>query len=318
MNSPENNDWQDDTADSQEIDFPKENVYLDEFINYMDIERGLSGNTTYNYRSDLEKFISFIEGKGKQDFGEVKRDDVMDFLMAEKDRGLQPRSLSRALVAIRMFFRFMTIEGYLRRDVTEVIESPRLWRILPEVLSISEVELLLRQPDISTTQGLRDRAVLELLYASGLRASELVGLRVEDVNLQSGFVQASGKGGKERIVPLGRKAAKAIGEYLEKSRPLLLNKKNSPHLFISRLGKLFTREWLWCLVKKYIMMAGIKKKVSPHTLRHSFATHILSQGADLRVIQELLGHSNIGTTQIYTHVDRDRLKEVHRKFHPRG
>ena len=318
MNSPENNDWKDDNADSQEIAFPKENVYLDEFINYMDIERGLSGNTTYNYRSDLEKFISFIEGQGKRDFGEVKRDDVMDFLMAEKDRGLQPRSLSRALVAIRMFFRFMTIEGYLRRDVTEVIESPRLWRILPQVLSISEVELLLRQPDISTTQGLRDRAVLELLYASGLRASELVGLRLEDVNLQSGFVQAWGKGGKERIVPLGRKAAKAIEEYLEKARPLLLKRKNSPHLFISRLGKLFTRGWLWCLVKKYIMMAGIKKKVSPHTLRHSFATHILSQGADLRVIQELLGHSNIGTTQIYTHVDRDRLKEVHRKFHPRG
>jgi len=318
MNSPENNDWQDDTADSQNIDFPKENVYLDEFINYMDIERGLSGNTTYNYRSDLEKFISFIEGKGKQDFGEVKRDDVMDFLMAEKDRGLQARSLSRALVAIRMFFRFMTIEGYLRRDVTEVIESPRLWRILPQVLSISEVELLLRQPDISTVQGLRDRAVLELLYASGLRASELVGLRMEDVNLQSGFVQARGKGGKERIVPMGRKAAKAIGEYLEKSRPLLLKKKSSPHLFISRLGKLFTRGWLWCLMKKYITEAGIKKNVSPHTLRHSFATHILSQGADLRVIQELLGHSNIGTTQIYTHVDRDRLKEVHRKFHPRG
>ena len=318
MNSLKNNDWQDDTANSQNIHFPKENVYLDEFINYMNIERGLSGNTTYSYRSDIEKFISFLGGKGKQGFEEVKRDDVMDFLMAEKDRGLQPRSLARALVAIRMFFRFMTIEGYLRRDVTEVIESPRLWKLLPQVLSISEVELLLKQPDISTTQGLRDRAVLELLYASGLRASELVGLRVEDVNLQSGFVQAWGKGGRERIVPLGRKAAKAIGEYLEKSRPLLLKKKNSPHLFISRLGKHFTRGWLWCLMKKYITQAGIKKKVSPHTLRHSFATHILSRGADLRVIQELLGHSNIGTTQIYTHVDRERLKEVHRKFHPRG
>jgi integrase/recombinase XerD len=318
MNSLKNNDWQDDTANSQNIHFPKENVYLDEFINYMNIERGLSGNTTRSYRSDLKKFISFLGEKGKHGFEKVKRDDVMDFLMAEKDRGLQPSSLSRALVSIRMFFRFMTIEGYLRRDVTEVIESPRLWKRLPQVLSISEVELLLRQPDISTTQGLRDRALLEVLYASGLRASELVGLRVEDVNLQSGFVQAWGKGGKERIVPLGRKAAKAIEEYLKKSRPLLLKKKSSPHLFISRLGKLFTRGWLWCLMKKYITQAGIKKKVSPHTLRHSFATHILSRGADLRVIQELLGHSNIGTTQIYTHVDRERLKEVHRKFHPRG
>jgi len=318
MNSSENNDWQDDNAEFQDIPLPRENVYLDEFINYMNIERGLSGNTTYNYRSDLEKFIAFLEKMGKQDFKDVQREDVMDFLMAEKDRGLQPRSLSRALVAIRMFFRFMAIEGYLRRDVTEVIESPRLWKLLPQVLSISEVELLLRQPDVSTPRGLRDRAVLELLYASGLRASELVSLRVEDVNLQSGFVQAWGKGGRERIVPVGRKAAEAIGEYLEKSRPLLLKNKISSHLFISRLGKAFTRGWLWCLVKQYISRAGIKKKVSPHTLRHSFATHILSQGADLRVIQELLGHSNIGTTQIYTHVDRERLKDVHRKFHPRG
>lgn len=300
------------------MNFLKENIYLNEFMNYMSIERGLSKNTTGNYRLDIEKFIGFLKEKGKQGLEDVDRDDVMDFLMAEKDRGLQPRSLSRALVSIRMFFRFMTVEGYLRHDVTEVIESPRLWRILPQVLSISEVELLLRQPDISTSWGLRDRAVLELLYASGLRASELVKLREEDINLRSGFVQAWGKGGRERIVPLGRAAAKAISEYINKGRPLLLKGKSSPYLFISRLGKPFTRGWLWCLVKRYIAEAGIKKRVSPHTLRHSFATHILSQGADLRVIQELLGHSNISTTQIYTHVDRNRLKEVHRKFHPRG
>ena len=309
---------QNNSGNIQNIHFPQENVYLDEFINYLDIERGLSANTTYNYRSDLAKFIRFLNREGKGGFEEVERDDVINFLMEEKDRGLTPRSLSRALVSIRMFFRFLTLEGYLRRDVTEVVESPRLWEILPQVLSIAEVELLLQQPDISTTLGLRDRAVLELLYASGLRASELVLLRMEDVNLQSGFVRAWGKGARERIVPLGRKAAEALREYLDRARPLLLKRNGSPHLFLSRLGKHFTREWLWCLVKKYLLQAGIKKEASPHTLRHSFATHLLSQGADLRVVQELLGHADISTTQIYTHVDRDRLKEVHRRFHPRG
>ncbi|MEA1928880.1 MAG: site-specific tyrosine recombinase, partial [Candidatus Auribacterota bacterium] len=281
-----------DSTRIQNIHFPRENVYLDEFINFLNIERGLSKNTTESYHADLNKFTEFLGYKGRSAFKDVTRDDVMDFLMAEKDRGLTPRSLSRNLVSIRMFFRFMTVEGYLRRDVTEIIESPRLWKILPHVLSISEVEKLLRQPDISTPLGLRNRAILELLYASGLRASELVGLRLDDINLQSGFVRVWGKGGKERIVPLGRKAARAISEYLEKGRPLLLNIKTSPHLFISRLGKGFTRNWLWSIMKRYILQAGIKKKVSPHTLRHSFATHILSKGADLRVVQELLGHSN--------------------------
>ncbi|MFH1037999.1 MAG: site-specific tyrosine recombinase XerD [PVC group bacterium] len=305
-------------ASSLDRFFPSGKIYLDEFIRYLDVERGLSPNTTCSYRTDLEKFITFLSRKGPGGLAAVERDDVMDFLLAEKDRGLTPRSLSRTLVSIRMLFRFLTLEGYLRRDVTEVVESPRLWKILPQVLSIAEVESLLGQPDLSTPLGLRDRAVLELLYASGLRASELIGLRVDDVNLQSGFVRAWGKGARERIVPLGRKAARALSDYLEWSRPLLLKKSASPDLFLSRQGKHFTRQWLWCLVKTYLRRAGIKKKAGPHTLRHSFATHLLSQGADLRVVQELLGHSNISTTQIYTHVDRERLKEVHRRFHPRG
>ncbi len=309
---------QNDGGHVQNIHFPQENVYLDEFIAYLDIERGLSPNTTGSYRTDLEKFSRFLNRKGRRGFEEVARDDVIDFLMAEKDRGLTPRSLSRALVSIRMLFRFLTLEGYLRRDVTEVVESPRLWKILPQVLSIAEVDSLLRQPDISTPLGIRDRAILELLYASGLRASELIGLRVEDINLQSGFVRAWGKGSRERIVPLGSKAARALDEYLRNVRPLLLKGAGSPYLFLSRRGKPFTRQWLWCLLKKYMLGAGIKKQASPHTLRHSFATHLLSQGADLRVVQEMLGHSNISTTQIYTHVDREHLKEVHRRFHPRG
>lgn len=299
-------------------DFPSGRLYLDEFINYLTIERGLSPNSTSSYRSDLEKFIAFLGRRGKGGFGEVSREEVTDFLMEEKERGLSPRSLARALVAVRMFFRFLALEGYIRRDVTEVVESPRLWKLLPRVLTIAEVEALLRQPDPSTVLGRRDRAVLELLYASGLRASELTRLKVDDINLQSGFVRAYGKGSRERIVPLGRSAARALSDYLEWSRPLLLKGFASADLFLSRRGKQFTRQWLWRLIGKYLAQAGIRKKAGPHILRHSFATHLLGRGADLRAVQEMLGHSQISTTQVYTHVDRERLKEVHRRFHPRG
>lgn len=302
----------------EETTFPAGRLYLDEFINYLTVERGLSPNTTAGYRSDLEKFMAFLAGRGKSGFQEVRRGEVMDFLMAEKERGLTPRSLARALVSIRMLFRFLSLEGYVRRDVTEVVESPRLWKLLPEVLSVAEVEALLRGPDISTVLGRRDRAVLELLYASGLRASELIRLRVDDVNLQSGFVRAWGKGGRERIVPLGRSAARTLADYLERSRPLLLKGRAAADLFLSRRGKPFTRQWLWRLTGKYLRLAGIDKKAGPHILRHSFATHLLGRGAGLRVVQEMLGHSQISTTQVYTHVDRERLKEVHRRFHPRG
>jgi integrase/recombinase XerD len=298
--------------------FPGGKLYLDEFINYLTIERGLSPNTTSSYRSDLEKFIAFLSRRGKGGFEEIRREEVTDFLMEEKERGLSPRSLARGLVAVRMLFRFLALEGYVRRDVTEVVESPRLWKRLPRVLSIAEVELLLRQPDTSTVLWRRDRAALELLYASGLRASELTRLKVDDINLQSGFVRAWGKGARERIVPLGRSAARALSDYLEWSRPLLLKGFSSPDLFLSRRGKRFTRQWLWQLIGKYLTQAGIKKQAGPHILRHSFATHLLGRGADLRVVQEMLGHSQISTTQVYTHVDRERLKEVHRRFHPRG
>jgi len=300
------------------VSIPGFSLYLEEFINYLTLERGLSPNTTSSYRSDLEKFIAFLLPKGRGGFEKVRREEVTDFLMAEKERGLTPRSLARELVAIRMFFRFLALEGYVRKDVTEVVESPRLWKLLPRVLSIGEVDSLLRQPDTSTVLGRRDRAALELLYASGLRASELIRLKVDDVNLQSGFVRAWGKGSRERIVPLGRSAARALSDYLEWSRPLLLRGFASPGLFLSRRGKPFTRQWLWRLIGKYLAQAGIKKKAGPHILRHSFATHLLGRGADLRVVQEMLGHSQISTTQVYTHVDRERLKEVHRRFHPRG
>ncbi len=307
-----------DSGVEENINFPLGNLYLEEFINYLNVERGLSPNTLQSYRLDLEKFLRFLTRLKKKSFREVKRDEVIDFIMEEKDRGLVPHSLSRNLVSIRMFFRFLTNEGYLRRDVTEVIESPRLWQVLPNVLSIEEVETLLRQPDTSTVRGLRDRAVLELLYASGLRATELVGLKLASLNLESGFVRCWGKGSRERIVPLGGKAAESLRDYLERGRPRLLKGADPDFVFLSRRGNALSRQWLWTMIRKYVLMAGTGKQVSPHTLRHSFATHLLSKGADLRVVQEMLGHANISTTQIYTHVDRDRLKDVHRRFHPRA
>lgn len=293
-------------------------LYIQEFLDYLNVERGLSPLTRQSYHSDLHKFLQFLQERGRNGFEEVSRNEVMDFLMEEKERGLSPRSLSRNLVSIRMLFRFLTAEGYLKEDVTEVLESPRLWQVLPRVLSVEEVDLLLRQPDSRHRLGVRDRAILELLYASGLRAAELVSLRMIDLDLDSGFVRCWGKGSRERIVPLGKKANRALRNYLSHSRPLLVKRSDPGILFLSRRGKAMTREWLWQLVRKYVLAAGIGKRVSPHTLRHSFATHLLIRGADLRVVQELLGHSDIKTTQVYTHIDRERLQDIHRRFHPRG
>jgi len=298
--------------------FPKENLFVEEFLNYLNIERGLSLNTRKSYRSDLGRFVGYLRKIGKAGLERVRRDEIIDYLMEEKKRGLSPRSLSRHLVSIRMFFRFLTAEGYLRQDVTEVIESPRLWKVLPEVLSDSEVVRLLEQPDPATPLGRRDKAILELFYASGLRVSELVKLKVDDLNLSAGFIRCWGKGSRERIVPLGSKARQAISEYLDRDRADFVKKVDPEILFLSVRGRALSRQWLWKLIKKYIARAGIQKSVGPHTLRHSFATHLLGRGADLRVVQELLGHANIVTTQIYTHVDGDRLKQVHRRFHPRG
>ncbi len=294
------------------------NLYIQEFLDYLNVERGLSPLTRKSYHSDLHKFIQFLHERGRKGFEEVSRNEVMDYLMEEKERGLSPRSLSRNLVSIRMLFRFLAVEGYLKEDVTEVLESPRLWQVLPRVLSVEEVDLLLRQPDRKTRLGIRDRAILELLYASGLRAAELVGLKTIDLNLESSFVRCWGKGSRERIVPFGEKAHLALRSYLSRSRPLLQKGADPGALFLSRRGAAMSRVWLWKLIRKYVLAAGIGKRVSPHTLRHSFATHLLSRGADLRVVQELLGHTDIKTTQIYTHIDRERLQEIHRRFHPRG
>ncbi|MDP2943323.1 MAG: site-specific tyrosine recombinase XerD, partial [Candidatus Omnitrophota bacterium] len=247
----------------------------------------------------------------------IKRQDIQNFLMTLKDSKLNTSSIARNLVAIKVFHRYLTTQRYVKEDVTSVLETPKLWKTLPDVLDLSEVEAILEKPNTLKKQGLRDRAALELMYATGMRVSELVNLKVNDVHLDVGFARCIGKGQKERIIPVGRKAIEALQKYLTKARPKFLKKGESNALFLTRLGKQMSRQSFWMVIKRYVREARIKKRVTPHTFRHSFATHLLQRGADLRVVQELLGHTSISTTQIYTHIDKERLKQIHRKFHPR-
>ena len=287
-----------------------------DFFNYLAVEKGLSANTLEAYRQDLAAYRSFIEEKLEGKWERVRREHVLDFLMKEKNRGLEASSIARRLVAVKIFHRFLVKEGHLQEDITNVLESPRLWKRLPHFLTGEEMQALLKAPDRTKALGLRDAALLECLYATGMRVSETVYLTTEDANLESGFVRCRGKGGKERIVPIGRKAAAVVKEYLVKIRPKQKPKTN--HLFIGRRGCGMTRQFVWQMIRKYGSRSGIEKTLTPHTFRHSFATHLLERGADLRIVQELLGHADISTTQIYTHVSRDHLKRVHARFHPRG
>jgi len=293
-------------------------ILIEEFLDYIIVERGLTNNTRDSYRMDLEKFRLFLKSRNKLEADAIAREDIMDFLMEEKDKGSTPSTISRALVSIRMFFRYLSYTGYIRKDITEGLESPKLWKLLPEVLSIDEVDRLLSLPDIRTPEGIRDRAILEFMYATGLRISEVVNLSVSDVNLNKGYLRCLGKGNKERIVPIGKKAIKYLEKYIREVRPKYVKDLLATNLFLTRLGRPFTRQGLWKLIKGYSRRVRTGKNITPHTLRHSFATHMLSRGADLRVIQELLGHADITTTQIYTKVDRNRLKAVHKRFHPRA
>ncbi|MDP2929870.1 MAG: site-specific tyrosine recombinase XerD [Candidatus Omnitrophota bacterium] len=290
---------------------------LDEFLNYLSVERGLSKNTIISYRSDLVSFISHMEGKDTADIDKIKRDDITQYMLCQKDKGLSGNSISRALVAIKMFYKFLAQERFIKDDVAGILESPKLIRPLPNVLSAMEVEKLLHSPDVRNWMGIRDKAALELMYATGMRVSEMVELETTTLNLDVGFIKCKGKGDKERMVPIGSHAASAVSRYMQKVRPSLLKNKDDRHLFITRLGKKVSRQSFWKMIKKYAKKARIKKDIMPHTLRHSFATHLLERGADLRVVQEMLGHSDIATTQIYTHINKERLKSIHRQFHPR-
>ncbi|MFA5146352.1 MAG: site-specific tyrosine recombinase XerD [Candidatus Omnitrophota bacterium] len=290
---------------------------IDEFLNYLTVERGLSRNTIASYRTDLISFLGHLEKKGHPDAEKVKRSDITGYLLYLKDKGLSSNSISRALVAIKVFYKFMVQERFVKEDVAGVLESPKLIRPLPNVLGALEVEKLLGAPDTRDWMGLRDKAALELMYATGMRVSEMVELTMDGLNLDVGFIKCKGKGGKERIVPIGREAKNSVLRYIEKVRPRLLKKKTDSHLFLTRLGRKVSRQSFWKMIKRCAKAARVKKDITPHTLRHSFATHLLERGADLRVVQEMLGHADISTTQIYTHINKERLKSIHRQFHPR-
>jgi integrase/recombinase XerD len=290
---------------------------IDQFLDYLSLERGLSKNTLTSYGRDLNKFVSFLKKKRISSFGDVKKSDIQDFLLFQKDRGLSSNSIARGLAAMKVFFRFLAREGFLKTDIASVIETPKLWKHLPEALSFSEVDKLLNAPNLRDWIGIRDKACLELMYATGLRASELINLNIKDVNLELGIIKCVGKGSKERIVPLGKVAKAALKRYIDKVRGKLIKSGAEGGLFLTRLGRKMSRQMLWKIIKGYARKSRIDKDIKPHTLRHSFATHLLEGGADLRVVQEMLGHSNISTTQIYTHINKERLKSIHKKFHPR-
>jgi integrase/recombinase XerD len=291
--------------------------FVELFLNYLSVERGLSRNTIVSYNEDLKCYIGFLKTRSVDTLSKTTKNEIVDFMLYQKDKGLSANSIARRLAAIKVFYRFLVRERILKNDPTSLIDSPKLWKKIPETLSLNEVDALLGQPDIRDKQGIRDKAILETFYATGMRVSEVVNLKMDNVNLDIGFLRCIGKGNKERVIPLGKKAINSIKRYLGVSRPKLLRKKECEFLFLSRLGKRISRQSLWKIIKRYARAARIKKPIRPHILRHSFATHLLERGADLRSVQEMLGHSNISTTQVYTHINKERLKSIHKMFHPR-
>ncbi len=291
---------------------------LDQFLHYLIVEKGLSKNTIEAYGPGLSRFFNYIRRKGIEEVSMVGKFDVRAYLLDLKKQGLSTRSIVRNLVAIRTFFRFLIQEGILEASPVQEMDFPKLAKTLPEILGLKEVEQLLDQPDLKSPLGIRNRAMLEVLYATGMRVSELVQLDMNQVNLEGGFVLVYGKGSKERVVPLGKEAMKWITLYMETSRGSLTRGRESRFLFVNRSGKGMSRQCFWQHLKALGQKAGIRKRITPHLLRHSFASHLLERGADLRSVQMMLGHEDISTTQIYTHVARERLKKIHEKYHPRG
>ncbi|HEX9901974.1 MAG TPA: site-specific tyrosine recombinase XerD [Acidobacteriota bacterium] len=289
---------------------------LHSFLEFLTVEKGLAPNTALSYRRDLDKYLLFLSQIHSQPL-KAGEEDLVRFIHQQSRSGLGARSLARLISTLRSFHKFMVREGKRDDDPAANLTSPRTWLALPKFLTVGEVERLLDQPEAGSLQGVRDRAMLEVMYAAGLRVSELVSLKTEGLNWKGGFLICRGKGGKERIVPLGSSALRAVKRYLEEARSKLA-KRPSPILFLTRRGRAFTRQGIWKLLKAYALQAGLPNRISPHVLRHSFATHLLERGADLRSVQLMLGHSQITTTQIYTHVSRERLRRVYEKYHPRA
>lgn len=295
----------------------EEIALLDRFLDALWMEQGLSDHTLAAYRSDLKGLAVFLKGNGRS-LASARRQDVLGYLSLRVKAGARPRTTSRLLSSIRRLYQYMVREGGLEADPSAQIDAPKLGRTLPKALTEADVEVLLRAPDVNQSLGMRDRAMLELLYASGLRVSELVHLQASQINLRQGVLRVVGKGNKERLVPLGEEAVDWVRRFAEEARPRLLQGRTCDAFFVTQRGEGMTRQAFWYLVKRYARSAGIAAVLSPHSLRHSFATHLLNHGADLRALQMLLGHSNLSTTQIYTHVARERLKGVHAMHHPRG
>ncbi len=307
---------------------------IDIFLNYLSVERGLADNTIVSYQRDLLRYDRFLRSINITGVNKIDKEDIRSYLVYQKEKDLSSSTIARSLVAMRLFHRFLLREKLALKDPSDVIDSPKLWKKIPKALSVDEIERLLSAPlsvpNIRKKKGsgqnakieisrkaLRDKAMLETMYAAGLRVSELINLKVEDVNLDAGFIRCLGKGKKERIAPIGSFAIKALRQYIDQARKRFTKKKITSFLFLNPSGNKLTRISVWKLVKAYAKQVKIKNPVMPHIFRHSFATHLLEKGADLRSVQELLGHANISTTQIYTHINRDRLKSIHKTFHPR-
>ena len=294
------------------------NDYLDLFISYLAVEKGLAANTLQAYSRDLARYLEFLDKQERSEPGSIVSADIAAFLGRLREQGIGARSRARALSAIRMFHKFLLIENHAAANPAAIIEAPRTLNRLPEFLNSHEVDALLAACAGESGENIRDLAMLELLYATGLRVSELVSLKLREVNLGAGYLMTLGKGSKERLVPIGDSARQRVAGYLEQVRILQDPLGRNNFLFLSRLGDAMTRQAFWNIVKKRARLAGIRKNISPHTLRHSFATHLLENGADLRSVQIMLGHADLSTTQIYTHVTRERLKKLHQQIHPRG
>jgi len=295
---------------------PQNEEILQAFLDFLAVEKGLSLNTIDSYSRDLKKLFQFFK-KEKIIWSRAKEENLTAFIHSQSRMGLSSRSLARLISSIKSFYKYLILDGIIDKNPAVNLSSPKIWLKLPQFLSVEEVELLLSQPDQESKRGLRDKAMLELLYATGLRVSELISLKLKDVNLKDGFLLTRGKGSKERIVPIGRQACQAVSRYIDEVRPLLLKKPDSS-LFLSNRSRAFSRQGFWKLLKTHAKKAGLGSKISPHVLRHSFATHLLERGADLRSVQMMLGHTQITTTQIYTHVSRERLRQVYEKYHPRA
>ena len=293
-------------------------ILIDQYLNYLLVEKGLSRSTLESYSRDLVRYQEFIQNSGARGISESDTALILKHMIALRNAGLGARSRARHLVSLRGFYRFAVQEKVLKHDPAALVDLPKTSLKLPDVLSVEEVSQLLSTPDPARPTGARDAAMLELLYAAGLRVSELVNLKLQNVNLESGFVRVFGKGSKERIVPIGFHAKEKIEYYLEHGRKTLLKNQISPYIFVARAAKPLTRQGFWKLLRRYGDLTQLNKKITPHSLRHSFATHLLEGGADLRAVQVMLGHVDISTTQIYTHVTRKHLKDLHKRFHPRG